>query len=147
MKKDQNLPNKNIHSNNSSGKQIPGNWNYSRNQSPYNSSYRGRSPEQRNSRNSHKIDIVDQIVKIFKIGITIHDRIQTEHNLFLHPVPTIPTINPETHHRVEIEIIPTIGIEVTQIIKKKIRSRNNSYNRSIYQRSSDNYQNRSRNNS
>ena len=51
MKKDQNLPNKNTHSNNSSGKPLPGNSNYSRNQSPYNSSYRGRSPEQRNSRN------------------------------------------------------------------------------------------------
>ena len=50
MKKDQNLPNKNIHSNNSSGKQLPGNSNYSRNLSPYNSSYRGRSLEQRNSR-------------------------------------------------------------------------------------------------
>ena len=35
----------------SSGKPLPGNSNYSRNQSPYNSSYRGRSPEQRNSQN------------------------------------------------------------------------------------------------
>ena len=51
MKKDQNLPNKIIHSNNSSGKPLPSNPNYSRNQSPYNSNYRGRSPEQRNSRN------------------------------------------------------------------------------------------------
>ena len=51
MKKDQNLPNKNIHFNNSSGKPLPNNSNYSRNQSPYNSSYIGRSPEQRNSRN------------------------------------------------------------------------------------------------
>ena len=51
MKKDQNLPNKNIRSNNSSGKPLPNNSNFSRNQSPYNSSYRGRSPEQRNSRN------------------------------------------------------------------------------------------------
>ena len=51
MKKDQNLPNKNIHSNISSGKLFPNNSNYSRNQSPYNSSYRGRSPEQRKSRN------------------------------------------------------------------------------------------------
>ena len=50
MKKDQNLPNKNIHSNNSSGKPLPINSNYSRNQSPYNSNYSGRSPEQRNSR-------------------------------------------------------------------------------------------------
>ena len=45
MKKDQNLPNKNIYSNNSSGKPLPNNTNYTRNQSPYNSSYRGRSPE------------------------------------------------------------------------------------------------------
>ena len=51
MKKDQNLPNKNIYSNNSSGNPLPSNQNYSRNQSTYNSSYRGRSPEQRNSRN------------------------------------------------------------------------------------------------
>ena len=55
MKKDQNLPNQNIHSNNSSGKPLPGNSNCSRNQSPYNSSYRGRSPEQRNSRNFSQI--------------------------------------------------------------------------------------------
>ena len=37
---------------------------------------------------SHKIDIVDRIAKITKIEITIHDRIQTQQNLFLHPVPT-----------------------------------------------------------
>ena len=41
MKEDQNLPNKNIHSNNRSGKLLPNNSNYSRNQSPYNSNYRG----------------------------------------------------------------------------------------------------------
>ena len=52
MKKDQNLPNKNIYSNNSSGKPLPSNSNYTRNQSPYNSSYRGRSPERGNTRNS-----------------------------------------------------------------------------------------------
>ena len=51
MKKDQNLPNKNIYSNNSSGKSLPSNSDYSRNQSPFNSRYRGRSPERRNSRN------------------------------------------------------------------------------------------------
>ena len=52
MKKDQNLPNKHINSNNSSGKPLPNNTKYTRNQSPYNSSYRGRSPEQRNTQNS-----------------------------------------------------------------------------------------------
>ena len=51
LKKDQTLPNKNIHSNKSSGKPLPNNSIYSRNQSLYNSSYRGRSPEQKNSRN------------------------------------------------------------------------------------------------
>ena len=51
MKKDQKLPSKNIYSNNSSGKPLPGNSNYSVNQSPYDSSHRSRSPEQRSSRN------------------------------------------------------------------------------------------------
>ena len=51
MKKDQKLPNKNIHNNKSSGKPFPNSSNYSRNQSHYNSNYRGRSPDQRNSRN------------------------------------------------------------------------------------------------
>ena len=52
MEKDQNLPKKNIYINNSSGKPLPSNSNYTRNQSPYNSSYRGRSPERGNTRNS-----------------------------------------------------------------------------------------------
>ena len=42
---------RNVYSNTSSGKPLPNNINYTRNQSPYNSSYRGRSPEQRNPRN------------------------------------------------------------------------------------------------
>ena len=53
MKRDQKLPNKNIHSNNSSEKPLPNNSNYSRIQSLYNSSYRGRSPEQINLRNRY----------------------------------------------------------------------------------------------
>ena len=123
MKKDQNLPNKNIHSKNSSGKPLPINSNYSRNQSPYNSSYRGRSPEQRNSRNSHKIDTVDQIVKIISTEINIHDQIQTEQK-FLIPVSiqilgidTIQTIDHEIHHIKETETIQIIGIEVIQTIE------------------------------
>ena len=51
MKKDQNLTNKNIRSNNSSGKPLPNSSNHSRYRSPYNSNYRGRSPDKRNSRN------------------------------------------------------------------------------------------------
>ena len=56
MKKDQNLPNKNKYGNNSSGKPLPNNTNYTSNQSPYNSSYRGRSPERRNTQNSSQIN-------------------------------------------------------------------------------------------
>ena len=33
-------------------KPLPNNTNYTRNQSPHNSSYRGRSPERRNTQNS-----------------------------------------------------------------------------------------------
>ena len=77
--------------------------------------------------NSHKIDIVDRIAKITKIKITIHDRNQTEQNLFLHPVPiqtqgidTTPTIDHEIHHTTEIETIQTIGVEVIPTIKIRI---------------------------
>ena len=51
MKKDQNLPNKNKHSKNSSGKPLANISNNSRNQSLYKSSYRSRSPEVKNTRN------------------------------------------------------------------------------------------------
>ena len=70
---------------------------------------------------SHKIDIVDQIVKIISIETTTHDQIQTEENI---PVPiqilgidTIQTIDHEIHHTIETEIIQTIGIEAIQIIE------------------------------
>ena len=78
MKKDQNLPNKNIHSINSSGKPLPNNSNYSRNQSPYNQNNEIHEI-------SHKIDIVDQLAKITSLETTIHDQIQTE-QIFLIPV-------------------------------------------------------------
>ena len=118
MKKDQNRPKKSIYSNNSSGKPVTSSSNYTRNQSPYNSSYRGRSPD----KISHKIDITDRIAKITKI--TIHDRIPIQQNLFLDPVPnqtqgidTIPIINHETHHTTEIETVHIIEIEVIQTIE------------------------------
>ena len=71
---------------------------------------------------SHKIDIADQIAKITKK--TIPDRIQTQQNLFLHPVPiqtqgidTIPIIDNKTHHTTEIETIHTVDIEVILTIE------------------------------
>ena len=73
---------------------------------------------------SHKIDIVDRKTKITKKEITIHDRIQTQQNLILHPVPiqtqvidTILTIDHEIHHTIEIETIQAIGIEVIPTIE------------------------------
>ena len=73
---------------------------------------------------SHKIDIVDQIVKIVNIEITIPDRNQIEQNLHLHPVPiqtlgidTIQTIDHEIHHIIEIGTIVTIEIEAIQTIE------------------------------
>ena len=113
MKKDQKLPNKNIHSNNSSGKPLPKNSNYSRNQSPYNSNYRGRSPEQKIHEISPKTDIVDQIAKKTSIETTNHDQIQTE-EIFLIPVP-IQILGTDTIQTIDHVIDHTIEIETTRI--------------------------------
>ena len=104
MKKDKNLPNKNIHSNKSSGKSLPNNSNYSRHQSPNNPNYQRQST-----------DIVDQTVEIINIEITIQDQIETDLNLRLIPVPIqileidiTQMTDLETLHIKEKEIIPTI---------------------------------------
>ena len=89
MKKDQNLPNKNIHSKNSSGKLLSNISNYSRQQSAFNTNYRGQSPFQKSQEIFHKTDIVDQTVEIVKIEITIQDQIQTNLNFRLMPVPVL----------------------------------------------------------
>ena len=124
MKKDKNLPNKNVHSNNSLGKPLPNNSNYSRQQSPYNTNHRGRSPNQRNLRNFSQTDIVDQKVKIVNIEITIQDQTQISLNFRLMSaliqileIKIIQIIDLETLHIIEIEIIPTIGIETIQMIE------------------------------
>ena len=51
MKEDQSLPKKNIRSNNSSGKALPNNYIFCRQQSPYRNNYGARSPDRRNSQN------------------------------------------------------------------------------------------------
>ena len=62
-KKDQNLPNKNVHCNNKSGKPLPDNYNTSRQQPPYRYSYRGRSLNQSISKKfSHLIKQLKQSV-------------------------------------------------------------------------------------
>ena len=130
MKEDQNLPNKNIHSNNSSRKPLPINSNYSRNQSPYNSSYRSRSPEQRNSRNFSQNRYSPSNSQIISIETNIHDQNQTEENIRLIPVPiqvlgrdTIQTIHHEIHHTIETETIQTIVIEAFQIIEINVNKK------------------------
>ena len=72
MKKDQNLLNKNFHSNSSSGKTFPNNSNYSRNQSSYNSIYID-SQNKEIHKIFHKLYIADQIVET-----TIHDQIHID---------------------------------------------------------------------
>ena len=59
--------------------------------------------------NSHKIDIVYQIVKTIIIGTTIHDQTLG--------IDTIQTIDHETHLTIEIGINPPIGIEAIHIIE------------------------------
>ena len=101
MKKDQYLPTKHIHSNNSSGKPFPDNYKVSRQLSTYRYNYLGRSPDLRNSRNFSKNRLVDQTVKTIDIKKIIH---------------TIQTTDPETPHTTETEtirIIETDSIKVT----------------------------------
>ena len=116
MKKDQNLPNKNVYSNISSGKPLPNNQNYSRNQSPHNSNYRGSTPEQRNSRNFSQNRYSRSIVET-----TIHDQIQTRHNnnhQITNQIETeaIQIINHETRLIIEIDTIQILEIEIIRII-------------------------------
>ena len=72
----------------------------------------------------HKIDIVDHTAEITIIEIIIHVQTQTDRIIRLIPVPihileidTTKMIDQETHHTIDIEIIPTKGTEVIQIIE------------------------------
>ena len=72
------LTKKNIHSNNSSGRPLPDNYNTSRQQSICRKNYRGRSPNNETQGNSQKIDKIDQTVKTINIEKIIQDQTQTE---------------------------------------------------------------------
>ena len=89
MKKDPNLPKKNIriinHSNNSSRKSIPDSYNNYRQQSPYRITFRGRSPNSR-------IVIANRIIKTINIAINFQDRIQ---------IDMIQITNHETNPRID----------------------------------------------
>ena len=117
MKKDQNLPVKNIHDNNSSGKPLPNSSNYSRNQSTYNSNHRGRSPNQRKTRNfsqnrysrsnSRKTQYRNNYSQSnSNRPIYLFDPILSVPILILGS-DTIHMIDQEIYHLIDIEIIPT----------------------------------------
>ena len=153
MKKDQNLPNKHKYSNNSSRKPLPNNTNYTRNQSPYNSSYRGRSTERRNTQNSSQNN---------------YDRSNSRNNFSRSNSNATQFVSrsnsqssPRNKHYSNNQSRNSSYNRNRNYSHNRNRSysnnrnqnypnnrsRKNSYNRSNYYRSNDNYQNRSRNNS
>ena len=82
MKKDQNLPNKNIHSNNSSRKPLPNNTPITLdNNHPTIQMIEDNHHTKQIRKISHKTDIVNHIVEIVSIKITI----QTNPNFRLMP--------------------------------------------------------------
>ena len=156
MKKDQNLPNKKIYSNNSSGKPLPSNSNYTRNQSPYNSSYRGRSPERGNTRNfsqkrynrsnsqnnQNNYSRSNSNTTEFVSGSSSQSNSRNRHYSNNQSRNSSYNRNRNYSHNRN----RSYSNNRNQNYPNN-RSRNNSYNRSNYHRSNDNYQNRSRNNS
>ena len=153
MKKDQNLPNKNVYSNNSSGKPLPNNTNYTRNQSPYNSSYRGRSPERRNTQNSSQ--------NHYNRSNSRNNYSRSNSNATQFVSRSNSQSNPRNKHYSNNQSRNSSYNRNRNYSNNRNRnysnnrnqnypnnrSRNNSYNRSNYHRSNNNYQNRSRNNS
>ena len=158
MKKDQNLPNKNVHRNNSSGKPLPGNSSYSGNQSPFNSNYRGRSPEQRNSRNfsqnrySRSNSQNSQYRNNYsrsKSNRTEFASASSSHSNFgnRHYSNNRSRNSSYNRNRNYCNNRNRSYSNNRNLNHPNNRSRNNSYTRSIYQRPNDNYQNRLRNSS
>ena len=156
MKKDQNLPNKNIYSNNSSGKPLRSNTNYTRNQSPYYSSYRSRSPERGNTRNfsqnrynrsnsqNNQNNYSRSISKTTKFvsGSSSQSNPRNRHYSINQSRNSSNNRNRNYSHNRN----RSYSNNRNQNYPNN-RSRKNSYDRSNYHRSNDNYQNRSQNNS
>ena len=161
MKKDQNLPNKNIYRNNSSRKPLPNNTNYTRNQSPYNSSYRGRSPERRNRHNSSQNNYnrsnsrnnysrSNSNATQFVSRSSFQSNPRNKHYFNNQSRNSSYNRNRNYSHNRNRSYSNNRNQNYPNNRNQNYpnnRSRNNSYNRSNYHRSNDNYQNRSRNNS
>ena len=116
MKKDQNLPNKNIHSNNSSGDPLPDNYKVSRQQSSYRYNYRGRSPDQKNSRNfsqnrySRSNNQNNQYPNNYSRSTQTEEITQIKTGIVQIQTPEIDFIQTtvlEIHHTIETETIQT----------------------------------------
>ena len=151
MKKDQNLPNKNVYSNNSSGKPLPKNTNYTRNQSPYNSSYRGRSPERRNTQNSsqnhyNRPNSRNNYSRSNSNTTRFVSRSNSQSRNIYYPNNQSRNSSYNRNRNYSNNRNRSYSNNRNQNYPNN-RSRNNSYNRSNYHRSNNNYQNRSRNNS
>ena len=120
MKKDQNLPNKTVYSNNSSGKPLPNNTNYTRNQSPYNSSYRGRSPERRNTHNSsqHHYNRPNSRNNYSRSHSNTQRFVSRSNSQSRNSY--YPNNQSRIHHTIGIETTQIIGIEVIQTTETRI---------------------------
>ena len=124
MKKDQNVPHKNIHSNNSAGKPLPNNSNYSRQKSPYNPNYRGRSPNQRNPQNlsQNRYSRSNSRNNQYRNNYSRSKLNRPEFSFNASSNSNskkdfIQMTDLETLHIKEIEIIPTIRMETNQLIE------------------------------
>ena len=151
MKKDQNLPNKNVYSNNSSGKPLPNNTNYTRNQSPYNSSYRGRSPERKNTQNSsqnhyNRPNIRNKYSRLNSNTTQFVSRSNSQSNTRNKYYPNNQSRNSSYNRNRNYSNNRNRSYSNYRNQNyPNNRSRNNSYNKSNYHRSNDNYQKRSQN--
>ena len=77
MKKNKNLPNKNVHSKTSSGKPLPNNFNYSRNNNhPIIRTIEDNHHTKEIHEISNKTELLDHIVEKVSIKITIQDQIK-----------------------------------------------------------------------
>ena len=151
MKKDQNLPNKNVYSNNSSGKPLPNNTNYTRNQSPYNSSYRGRSPERRNTQNSsqnhyNRPNSRNNYSRSNSNTTQFVSRSNSQSRNNYYPNNQSRNSSYNRNKNYSNNRNRSYSNNRNQNYPNN-QSRNNSYNRSNYNRPNNNFQNRSRNNS
>ena len=151
MKKDQNLPNKTVYSNNSSGKPLPNNTNYTRNQSPYNSSYRGRSPERRNTHNSsqnhyNRPNSRNNYSRSHSNTQRFVSRSNSQSRNNYYPNNQSQNSSYNRNRNYSNNRNRSYSNNRNQNYPNN-QSRNNSYNRSNYNRPNNNYQNRSRNNS